>query len=266
MRKLLTSGAGTLGIAAILLLSACTSASTPSSAAPSSTTTATTVAGAAPTAVASTSGASQPEPGHTCPATSAQIPAGAHQQQTADVDYDGAPDTLWLADVNGTRTLGIRTASGATFSTTFTSAAPQAALAFGQKMADENAPSIILLDTGRSVQLYTVADCAIVPTKNAQGAQYKFDLGFAGTGTGVECTSDGGGYTLAGLLAQPSTAGGTETVYRTPIKLSNYGRRASNGTRQTLSSRVDSQSALAKRATSVSCGANNTAVTEPQAG
>lgn len=265
MRNLLTSAAGALGIAAVLLLGACTSSGTEASAA-GSPTSASSVTASAPTTVASTNSASQPEPGHTCPATSAQIPAGAHQQQTADVDYDGAADTLWLADVNGVRTVGIRTASGATFSTTFTSSAPQAASALAQKMADENTPSIILLDTGRSVKLYTIADCAIVPTKNAQSAQYTFDLGFTGTGTGVECTSDGAGYTLDGLLAKPSSTGASVTVYRTPVTLSNYGRRARNGTRQTLASRVDSQSTVAKHATSVSCGTDNTAVTEPQAG
>jgi hypothetical protein len=262
MRKLLTNGVGALTVAAVVLLvSACTNAgSAPNP--PAATATAT-VAAAAPTAAASTT---QPEPGHTCPPTTAQIPASAHEAPTADVDYDGRPDTLWLADLNGTRTLGIRTASGATFSTTFTSSAPQAASALGQKMAGADAPSIVLLDTGRSVKLYTVADCAIVPTTNAQHAQYTFDLGFTGHGTGVECSSDSGGYTLAGLLAKPTTTGGGDAVFRTPITLSDYGRHASNGTRQTLAGNVDPQSTLAKHATSVTCGTNNAAVTEPQAG
>ena len=263
MRKLLTNGAGALAVAAaLLLISACTnSAANPN---PPAATTAGTAA--APPAAATPTSASEPEPGHTCPPTTAQIPAGAHQATTADVDYDGRPDTLWLADVNGARTLGVRTASGATFSTTFTSSAPQAASALGQKLTGADAPSIVLLDTGRSVKLYTVADCAIVPTTNPQHAQYTFDLGFTGYGTGVECPSDNAGYTLAGLFAKPTATGGGDVVYRTPVTLSDYGRHASNGTRQTLASNVDPQSTLAKHASSVTCGTNNTAVTEPQAG
>jgi hypothetical protein len=263
MSKLLTNGAGALAIAATLLLvSACAnSAATPNP--PAATTTGAQVA---PPPAASPTSASKPEPGHTCPPTTAQIPAGAHQATTADVDYDGRPDTLWLADVNGARILGVRTASGATFSTTFTSPAPQATSALGQKMTGTDAPSIILLDTGRSAKLYTVADCAIVPTTNPQHAQYTFDLGFNGYGTGVECLSDNASYTLAGLLAEPNATGSGDAVYRTKVTLSDYGRHASNGTRQTLASNVDSQSTLAKHATSVTCGTNNAAVTEPRSG
>jgi hypothetical protein len=242
MRKMLTGGAGALGFA--LLLSGCGGTSEAPASAPAGT-------AAAPASADATA----PEPGHTCPATSAQVPSGAHQAATADVDYDGKPDTLWLASVEGKRTLGIRTASGAVFSTTFTSASQQRASALGQKMGDPDASSIVLLHTGQSVKVYTVADCAIVPTTDSQHAQYAFDSAF----TGVECAQEESGYQLAGLQASP--AGGGDTVYRTPVTLSDYGRHASNGARKTVATDADDD--LVKEATSFTCGAGNTAVTEP---
>src|SRR4051812_18089098 len=56
-----------------------------------------------------------PAPG--CPVGGPTIPAGAGTARTTDLDGDGRADTIWLADLNGRRTLGVRTASGAGFTT-----------------------------------------------------------------------------------------------------------------------------------------------------
>jgi hypothetical protein len=209
--------------------------------------------------------ASQPQPvGNGCPRNSAKIPPGARQVTTADLDLDGAADTLWLADVGSKRTLGVRTATGATFSTTFQSAAPQGASAIGQKMAPAG-PAIVLVNAGRSVLLYDVADCAIVPVKNPQGAQYTFDLGFTGYGTGVGCLPTGDGYGLVGLLAAPETSAGSKyTVSSTAILLSDFGPHAANGIKTIVGTHVTSSSAVFKQAHTVSCGTPSHSVTEPQ--
>ena len=211
------------------------------------------------------SDAGQPQPvGNGCPPNSGKIPAGARQVTTADLDLDGAADTLWLADVGSKRTIGVRTATGATFSTTFQSAAPQGARAIGQKL-ESAGPSIVLLNTGRSVLLYDVADCAIVPVKNPQGAQYTFDLGFTGYGTGVDCVRTGAGYTLAGLLATPeNSANVAYTISRTKIVLSDFGRHAANGEKSIVATHVTNTSAAFQQAHSVSCGTPSSVVTEPQ--
>ncbi|MFI5956003.1 hypothetical protein [Cryptosporangium sp. NPDC051539] len=204
-----------------------------------------------------------PEPaGNGCPSNNAKVPSGAHTAATADLDLDGDADTLWIADVDNTRYLGVRTATGATFSTTFNSAAPQAAAAVGQKL-DPAGPSIVLLNLGRSVQLYDVIDCGLVPVKNAQGAQYTFDLGFTGYGTGVQCVPQGSRYALAGLLAAPEKSGGGFRVTRTTITLSDYGRRARNGTSTVLARHAAVDSAVVKQAHAVTCGPA-APVTEPQ--
>jgi hypothetical protein len=136
------------------------------------------------------------------------IPKGAGKASSPDLDHDGKRDSVWLADSGSTRRLGVRTASGDTFST----AAPQPATAIGQRLGDGSA--IILLNTGRSVQLYAVVGCQIVPTKNVQGKQYSFDLGFTGYGTGVKCVDAGRGLQVAGMLADPGTTQ-KYTVYQT---------------------------------------------------
>lgn len=202
-----------------------------------------------------------PKPaGNGCPANSTKRPAGAKTGRTADLDLDGEEDTLWIADVDQKRVLGVTTASGATFSTTFRSAAPQAASAVGQKMASAG-PAIILLNGGRSVLLYDVINCSIVPTSNPQGQQYTFDLGFTGYGTGVECVRNGSGYQLAGLLAKQEGSG--YTVTRTAITLSEFGRRARNGATSTLTRGAGQDSPVVEQARTVTCG-SGAQVTEEQ--
>lgn len=161
-----------------------------------------------------------------CSPTDKTVPPGAVTGATADLDGDGRPDELWLADVDGARVLGVRTASGAVLSTEFTSGAPQSATAYGQVLGDGSA--IVLLDTGRAVPLYAVVDCELVPTHNEQGDQYTFDKGFTGYGTGVGCQEvDGDGLRLVGYLAE--IEGEQATVTSTPIELAGGGTSARNG-------------------------------------
>lgn len=211
-----------------------------------------------PTGAATTTGGQTASDG--CAPNSATIPKGAGKASSPDLDHDGKRDTVWLADSGTTRRLGVKTASGATFSTTFTSAAPQAATAIGQRLGDGS--EIILLNTGRSVQLYAVVNCQIVVSKNAQGKQYSFDLGFTGYGTGVRCVDAGRGLQVAGMLADP-VAGGTFNVYQTRIALSDSGREARNTTRQTLAKKAGATSSAVKSARTVSCGSKNPGANEP---
>jgi len=200
-----------------------------------------------------------PAPG--CPAGGTTIPPGAGTARTADLDGDGRADTIWLADLNGERTLGVRTASGAGFTTTFQSAAPQAASAVAG-LVQRDIP-VILLDTGRAAPVYTVADCAIVPTRNVQGNQYTFDKGFTGYGTGAGCVQiEGTRRYLVGYLAETED-GQSFTVTRTRIDLSDNGREARNGTTTTLGTHLSANSATVRAAQQIRCGTDATAH-EPQ--
>jgi hypothetical protein len=220
---------------------------------------ATATASAAPSATAGAPASHSADAG--CAANHEVIPKGAGTASSPDLDHDGKRDTVWLADSGTTRRLGVRTASGATFSTTYTSAAPQAAAAIGQRLGDGS--EIILLNTGRSVQLYAVIDCRIVVSHNAQGKQYSFDLGFTGFGTGVRCVDSGRGLQVAGMLAEPDP-NSTFTVYQTRIALSGQGRQARNIARQTLAKKAAATSSLVKSAQTVSCGAGNPGANEPE--
>ena len=227
-------------------------------AAPVVTATAAPESGGATSAVPSSA---PPRPG--CAPTGAAVPAGASVARTADLDHDGAPDELWLADVRGQRLLGVRTASGAVFSTAFTSAAPQRASAVGQALGPDL--SIVLLDAGRSVPLYAVADCQLTPTQNPQGQQYTFDLGFTGFGTGVGCEpahTGGQRWDLYGLLAHQAGAGWTVTGTR--IDLGESGRTAHNGPSSDLVTGADGQAAAVQAARTVTCGDQTSGPREPE--
>ncbi|WP_127127016.1 hypothetical protein [Georgenia sp. SYP-B2076] len=188
------------------------------------------------------------------------VPAGASSAPTVDLDGDGAADTLWLS-AGLPRTLGVSTASGAVFSTEFSSGAPQAATALAQRLADGTV--IILLNTGRAVPLYAVIDCAIVPTKNAQGQQYTFDLGFTGFGTGVGCADVGSGRQLVGLNAVTHDNGATYDVTRTPIDLGDRGRTATNGTPAVVGTALPADDPAVSAARAVTCDDAPPPVTEP---
>ncbi|WP_170297300.1 hypothetical protein, partial [Georgenia thermotolerans] len=203
--------------------------------------------------------AAAPPGGTGCAATGAAVPDGAASAPTVDLDGDGAPDALWLS-AGVPRILGVRTHSGAVFSVEFSSGAPQAARAQGQRLADGSA--IILLDTGRAVPLYAVVDCAIVPTRNVQGHQYTFDLGFTGYGTGVSCEDVGKGLQLVGWNATSATGDRFE-VTRTPIELADHGARATNGPTTTVARGVPVDDSAVTAAHGVSCDGAPPPVVEP---
>ena len=236
-----------------------TSSSTPAST-PSVSTPSVSASSTAPDGIPDGAGAGT---GNGCAPNQATTPAGAGTATTGDVDLDGAADTVWLADTPE-RTLGVTTATGATFSTTFTSAAPQAASALGQKLQPAG-PAIVLLDTGRSVALYAVVDCALVPTLNEQGEQYVFDLGFTGYGTGVGCVAGGDeeDLSLAGLNVV-DTGDGTFRVTRTAVQLDDFGRRAVNGGTTVVAEGVGADDPRVANAHTVSCGNQTPAAHEPQ--
>lgn len=198
--------------------------------------------------------AQDPDPalvGKGCPPNRKKVPTGARTAPTADLDLDGEPDTLWFARIDQSRVLGVTTATKATFSTTFTGSTAQAASALGQQL-DYAGPAIVLLNLGRSVQLWDVVDCGLVPTRNLHGRRYEFDLGFTGYGTGVECVHQGDSYELAGLLATEENGG--YRVTRTAVILDDHGKQARNGVRTTLAARATADSAVARRARTVTCG------------
>jgi hypothetical protein len=150
----------------------------------------------------------------------------------------------------------VLTASGASFSTTFESGSPQNATAVANRLGDGSA--IILLSTGRSAALYAVVDCKIVPTKNVDGDQYSFDLGFAGYGTGVACPMVKEQLYLAGYQSEAAKPEGYANITRTRIDLSKNGTRADNGDEAELGKFGD-DSATYRIAHGVSCGDSETA-------
>jgi hypothetical protein len=197
-----------------------------------------------------------------CPAGGAAIPKGAGKARTADLDGDGKRDTLWLADVGSRRILGVRTASGAGFSVTFANAAPESADAVANTLYYGTA--VILLDTGRSVELYAVTGCRIVQSLNPQGQQYTFDKGFTGFGSGVGCPAFGSGRHLAGYLAVGGPKGAPFKVTRTLVGLADAGRRATNGAKTTLGTGLPANSPIVRQAQDVTCGTTGRAL-EPHA-
>src|SRR5205085_2501832 len=56
-----------------------------------------------------------------CAAGGPAIPKSANRARTGDLDGDGVADSIWLAIDGNDRVLGVTTASGARFSTVFTS-------------------------------------------------------------------------------------------------------------------------------------------------
>lgn len=211
------------------------------------------------TATGTASGSATTSPGSTgsaCTTETATIPAGADSAQAGDLDGDGAADQVWLADQDGDRLLGVSTAAGGVFSTTFSSASPISATAVGNRLGDGTA--IVLLSTGRSAALYAVIDCAVVATQNVNGSQYTFDLGFTGYGTGVACPTTGSGLYLAGYNTTEAEQDGYATITRTRIDLSQDGARADNGTVAELGD-YGEDSASYRIAHGVSCGDVGTA-------
>jgi len=188
-----------------------------------------------------------------CAATDDGTPEGADTHEVVDVDGDGQTDTAWLTG-GADRRFGITTASGATFSVAVDAAAPQRAAAVVNVVAagDDTAP-VALVDTGREVLLYSVADCDVAATQNLAGDAYTFDKGFTGHGTGVGCTEVDGVLRLAGLNAT-SDDGGSFTVTRTFVDLDDGAMAASNGEESTVASGAGPDDPVVVTAQETTCG------------
>ncbi|KSW21449.1 hypothetical protein [Cellulomonas sp. B6] len=218
---------------------------------PSATPPATPTATASPTTSPSTAPPTSPTATAGCAPTGDGPPAGADVREVVDVDGDGRPDQAWLTG-GADRRIGVTTASGATFSAAIDSASPVPASAVVQRVQADGIP-VVLVDLGREARLWSVADCGLVALTNAQGQAYTFDRGFAGQGTGVGCTQDGGALRLAGLDAV-SADGGEFTVTRTWVDLGDGGRTARNGASEQVATGAAADDPVVTTAQEVSCG------------
>jgi hypothetical protein len=193
--------------------------------------------------------------GEGCAAAGDGVPEGAGTAESVDVDGDGQADTVWMTGMVGgaERSFGITTASGATFSSPFSSASPIAAsvMAFTPH-GDGELPAYAIVSDGRGAYLYLIDDCAITPVQNVDGEQYTFDLqNLRGNGTGVGCVDldEDGTRDLVGLLGVPSE-GGSTVITRTIIELD--GDQATNGESDGPTTSHDE--AANESAMTISCG------------
>ncbi|HEV7725855.1 MAG TPA: hypothetical protein VGO74_02900 [Modestobacter sp.] len=182
-----------------------------------------------------------------CPASGTGVPSGTNSAPTVDVDGDGRPDTVWIAQqpgADGGVDFGVTTASGSTSSATLTSAGPVDRSVLVADVTGDGEP-VALASDGRQVLLYTVSACTVVPVRDDAGRQYSFDLGSTGFGTGVGCADvDGDGTRdLVGLLADGPS------ITHTIVELA--GPTAANGTSVTIS---DAGPGLLEEARQVTCG------------
>lgn len=204
------------------------------------------------------SGSAEPPPsapadpgvGAGCPATDGGIPEGAATSEVVDVDGDGRADTAWLTG-GADRTLGITTASGATFSAPVESASPIGAAAVVDLVGADRTP-VALVDLGREAQLFSLDGCAVTQTVDDGGQPYTFDRGFGDQGTGVGCTDVDGVLHLAGLLA--TDEGDGWTVTRTLVDLDPSGEVATNGAVEVVAEGAAATDPVVTTAQEVSCG------------
>ncbi|WP_432545244.1 hypothetical protein [Kineococcus sp. SYSU DK004] len=227
-------------------------------------------AATAPTTPATSSSATAPVPATstaTSPTTASAppvdaVPAGAGTAPTVDLDGDGVPDTLWLADVDGERRLGVDASADGVSSVASTSAAPQRASASAAVLAS-GAP-VVLLDTGRSVALYVYRqeDAGLVPVPDATGGQYTFSLGFTPYGTGLACEARADGLHLYGEDAT-SDDGTTWTVTRTEVVVDADRVHARNGDAETVAAGVPADDPRVAAAHGTTCGDATAVAVEP---
>ena len=117
-----------------------------------------------------------------CPPGGSPPPAGAAERQFGDLDGDGQPDTLWIADVQDaggatTRLVGITTASGANTAVQVSSASPMPLRALAID-AQDNGGHQIIVSNGRNAHLYVLADCRLQTVVDTYyGRPFVFDLG-----------------------------------------------------------------------------------------
>ncbi|WP_147795948.1 hypothetical protein [Cellulomonas sp. Y8] len=226
---------------AALLLSAC-SAGSGDDAASSAPPPASSPATAAP----SPTGTLQPSAAAAegCTGTGGLAPATAATVDTIDLDGDGVPDQLWIADDGAARTVGVSTAAGATLTHPVDLAGPAGATAFALR-PDPAEPAMVLVSDNRVADLLVVQDCALVAATDTRGEPWQFDQGFAGQGTGVGCVDlDGdGALDLVGLNLVD------DSVTRTLIHVD--GTTASAGTSDEVAAGTD---AARETARAITCG------------
>lgn len=265
MRTVRTRGLALASLAAVVVATGCsdtaslsagpeTTSAAPASSAPASST----PSSSAPVSSAPSSAAATRSAGPT-----AGVPDGAGTATTVDLDGDGRPDTVWLADdAEGHRTLGVTTTSHGTVSTAFTSAAPQAASATAAVLAS-GAP-VVFLDTGRSVELYVyrVEGPSLGVVRGVTGDPYAFSLGFTDYGTGLTCQPEADGLHLFGENAVAGS-GGTFTVTRTEVTVSAEHSVAQNGDRTTVGTGLSADDPRVQAARGTTCGDGGVA-REPQ--
>lgn len=203
-------------------------------------------------------------PSPAAPAAGEGIPAGAGTATTVDLDGDGRPDVLWLADVDGARTLGVTTTAHGTSSVVFENPAPQSATVSAAVLAS-GAP-VVLLDTGRSVQVYgyRVEDPGLVVVPDSEGAQYSFSLGFTDYGTGLVCEQQSDGLHLYGANATTDAAGTLWTVTRTAVSVDVNRPRATNGATTTVGQNLTANDPAVLAAHGSTCGDGAAVASEPQ--
>ncbi|WP_127784428.1 hypothetical protein [Rhodococcus sp. X156] len=165
------------------------------------------------------------------------------------MDGDGRRDTGWLD--RGT-TLGITTASGATFSLPVDLAGGGSRSALVADPDGRGSTIAALVSDGRTVELFVVRNCGLFPAHNAQGETYRFDLGLRGNGTGVGCSQVQGssGRTLVGLNQRLDDSGQSVDVTRTQVLIE--GTSARNGASDTVAALPGS--GAADTASGVTCG------------
>ncbi len=231
------AGSAVATLAVALLVGGC--GSEPSAATPPPVSTGESVPQSTPTTTMPTTpvpaSTSAPAPTSTAAATGcvpagAGVPAGASSKPIIDVDGDGRADVGWI---NGAVNFGITTASGATFSIPMELAGggPRSVLVVNP---DDQGNIAALASDGRTVELLLVRNCGLFPAENAEGANYEFDLGLRGNGTGVGCSQVAGtsGRSLVGLNIHLDGAGGPVDIQRTQIVLDDTNAR--NGASDTV--------------------------------
>jgi hypothetical protein len=192
-----------------------------------------------------------------CPAGGEPPPPRAVQQQIDDLDGDGLPDALWIADVRDPdgatrRFVGVSTASGAISDLQITTASPIPLSALAINAQDDGDHQIIVSD-GRGAYLYAFADCGIQTVVDTRGAPFVFDMrNLRDNGTGVGCADLGDGPKLVAL--QALLQNDQWTIRRTAIDLN--GTVASVGRSDAVTA-GSAQDPAVTAAQTITCGGLN---------
>ena len=225
----------TAGVAAVLALSGCVSASPP----------APTVTVKQPTPIASavatpsTTPSTTPTPSSSssasaagCPANSVTVPSDAMTAVIGDVDDDGRADTEFSEESSKGDFYGIRTASGAVVKLPYNLAGPGVHSGWTAGL-DASPGTVTVVDDGRTAALYAFLGCKFVTTYGVDGKPFTFGLnGFYTAGTGVACNDRNGGVLLEGVLATKRSNGRYDIKW-TQINITPDGRKATVGTSET---------------------------------